>query len=124
MKNNILTMDGDKINCRISKFWSVTKTLVKEEIRFCHPSTIKQLFISLAIPTLTYGIELCNISVALQNKLDTEARKALKSLFNVSVFSKNYLNTLLNIENVSTRIIKNKFSLLTRLLSSTNTSNI
>jgi hypothetical protein len=34
----------------------------------------------------------------------------------MSMYSKNYLNTLLNIEYISTRIIRNKFNLFTRLL--------
>ena len=55
---------------------------------------------------------------------DTEGRKALKSLFNISVYSKNYLSKLLNVEKVSTRLIKNKLSLLTRLLHSSKTSDI
>ena len=92
LKNNLITMEDDNISSRITKFWSVTKALVKNGIRFCHPGTIKQLFVSIAIPTLTYGLELCNLTVSLENKLDTEARKALKSLFNVSVYSKNYLS--------------------------------
>ncbi len=116
IKKNILTMDDENINSRISKFWAVVKMLVKEGIRFCHPQTIKQMYMSLTIPTLTYGIELCDLTSNLLNKLDTESRKALKALFNISIYSKNYLHTLLNIESTSTLIIKNKFNLLTRLL--------
>ena len=37
IKKNILTMDDENINNRISKFWVVIKTLIKEGIRFCHP---------------------------------------------------------------------------------------
>ena len=46
----------------------------------------------------------------------------LKSLFNVSPYSKNHLNTLLNIESISTKITRNKFNLLTRLLHGENTA--
>ena len=45
-----------------------------------------------------------------------EGRKALKQMFNLSIYSKNFLNQLLNIEYVSTRIKRNKFNLFTRLL--------
>ena len=41
----------------------------------------------------------------------------------VSQYSKNYLNTLLDIEHISTKITRNKFNLFTRLLDGINTSN-
>ena len=124
VKKNTLTMDDENVSGRLTKFWSVIKTLVKDGIRFCHPSTIRQLFISLAIPTLTYGLELCDLSVGFLQKLDTEGRKALKSLFNISSYSRNYLEQLLNIEKISTRLIKNKLGLLVRLLNTDKTSEI
>ena len=122
LKNNILTMDDENIKLRVSKFWSVIHTLIKEGIRFCHPHTIKHLYNTLAVPTLTYGIELCDLTPQLMNKLDLEGRKAIKSLFNLSIYSKNYLNTLLNIEHISTKITKNKLNLFTRLLDGINTA--
>ena len=124
IKKNILTMDDANVDSRLSKFWAVIKALIKEGIRFCQPQTIKQLYISIAVPTLTYSLELCELSDKLRKKLDIEGRKALKQLFNISSFSKNHLNSLLNIEHISTRLIKNKFNLLTRLLHSKHTSNI
>ena len=116
LKKGILTMDDENIESRISKFWTVVKTLIREGIRFCHPHTIKHLYNTIAIPTLTYGIELCNLTPQLSNKLDLEGRKAIKQLFNLSIHSKNYINSLLNIEYVSSRIIRNKINLFTRLL--------
>ena len=116
LKRGILTMEDENIQLRISKFWSVIKALIKEGIRFCHPHTIKHLYNTIAVPTLTYGIELCDLTPGLANKLDTEGRKAIKQLFNLSIYSKNFLNSLLNIENISTRIIRNKINLFTRLL--------
>ena len=65
--------------------------------------------------TLTYGIELCNLTDGLLNILNLEGRKGLTTLFNNSVHSRNYLNTLLNIEHISSIIITNKLNLLTRL---------
>ena len=115
-------MDDENVKLRLSKFWSVIQALIKEGIRFCHPHTIKHLFNTLAVPTLTYGIELCDLTPQLVNKLDLEGRKAIKSLFNVSIYSKNYLNTLLNIEHISTKITRNKFNLFTRLLDGINTA--
>ena len=48
------------------------------------------------------------------NTLNVEGRKGLKTLFNISVHSKHYLNTLLNIEHISSSIIiTNKLNHLT-----------
>ena len=113
-KKNLLIMEDSNISTRIGKFWAVIQALVKGGIRFCHPSTIRQVYQSLAVPTLTYGIELCTLSNSLLQRLDTESRKGLKALFNVSAYSKNYLHTILNIEHTSTTLINNKFSLLLR----------
>ena len=111
-KNNI----HNNIKNRTNKFWSVIQAQIKGAIRFCHPSTIKQLYASQAIPALSYGIELNNLTDTLLNKLNVETRKGLKTLFNISTYSKNYLNTLLNIEHFSTIVIRNKLNLLIRLL--------
>ena len=71
-----------------------------------------------------YGIELCTLSNTLLNRLDTESRKALKTLFNISAYSKNYLHTLLDIEHTSTTLINNKFGLLIRLLHNEKTADV
>ena len=78
-------MEDNNIKCRRDKYWSVIKTLAKGGVLFCHPSTIKQLYCSLAVSTLTYGIELCNLPDGLLNKLNIEGRKGLKTLFNITV---------------------------------------
>ena len=117
-------MEENSIKCGIDKYWSVIKTLVKGGIRFCHTSAIKQLYSSLAVSTLTYGIELCSLTDGLLNKLNIEGRKGLKTLLNISVHSRNYFNTLLNIEHISSIIITNKPNLLTRLLNNKKTGNI
>ena len=117
-------MEDNNVSTRIGKLWSVVQALVKGGIRFCHPSTIRQVFQSLVIPTLTYGIELCTLSNTLLNRLDTESRKALKTLFNISAYSKNYLHTLLNLEHTSTTLINNKFGLLIRLLRNEKTADV
>ena len=87
LKRDILTMDDENVQLRISKFWAVVKTLINEGIRFCNPHTIKHLYSTLAVPTLTYGIELCDLRPQLLEKVDTEGRKAIKSLFNSRVYA-------------------------------------
>jgi hypothetical protein len=124
MKKGCMTIDDENISTRLTKSWSIGNTLVRDGIRFCPPATIKQLFLSLAVPTLTYGLELCNLTQTILNKLDTEARKALKSMFSISPFSRNFLNSLLNVEYISTTLIKNKLGLLTRLLENECTSKV
>ena len=58
------------------------------------------------------------------NKLDLEGRSAVKSLFNVSKFSRNYLNALLDIDHLSTIITRNKLNLCCRLMKNTSTRKI
>ena len=114
-KSHLATLNDENIQERINKFWTVIYTLIKGGIRFCHPHTIGHLFKTLAIPTLSYGLELCDLTDSQLRKLDTEGRKALKHLLNISKHSRNYLNNLLDIHHISTLIIKNKLNLFTRL---------
>ena len=123
-RRNLLTMEDTNISTRIGKFWAVIQALKKGGIRFCHPFTIRQMYQSLVVPTLTYGIKLCTLSNSLLQRLDTESRKGLKALFNISTYSKNYLHKILNLEHTSTTVINNKFGLLTRLLRNEITADI
>ena len=76
------------------------------------------------MPTLTYGLELCTVTESLLDNLNVKSRKGLKSLFNISSYSRNYLHNLLRIEHVSTSIINNKLQFFTRLLSNPKTADI
>ena len=118
------TVESENVCQRINKFWQVIFSLVKSGIRYCAPHTIAQLFRSLAVPTMTYGLELCNLDSELLGKLDREARSGLKSLFDVSKYSKNYLNPLLHIENISRVIQRNKINLFYRLVTNTTTRTV
>ena len=92
---------------------------MKGGIRFCHPNTIIHLYKTLAVPTLLYGLELCDLGKSRLQKLDVEGRKGLKHLFNLSKYCRNYLNDVFEVDHVSTTIIKNKVKLFTRLLQNT-----
>ena len=118
------TVESENVSQRINKFWQVIFSLVKSGIRYCAPHTIAQLFRSLAVPTMTYGLELCNLDSQLLAKLDREARSGLKSLFDVSKYSKNYLNPLLHVENISRIIQRNKINLFSRLVTNTTTRTV
>ena len=114
-------IDHQNITERLNKFWSVIHGLIKAGIRSCAPNTRITLFRSLAIPTLTYGLELCKLGEGMKNKLDIEGRRALKLLFGVSRFSRNYLNQLFNIQQISDIILKNKINLCHRLTKNVST---
>ena len=123
-KDNSATVEGENITQRVNKFWTVIYALIKAGIRYCAPHTIAHMFRSLAIPTLTYGLELCDLKPQLLAKLDTEARSALKSLFDLSKYSKNYLQPLFNIESISRTLQRNKLGLCARLLSNETTRHV
>ena len=116
IRSHQATVETENIQERINNFWTIIHTLINSGIKFCHPETIVSLFKSLPIPTLTYGIELCTLSESLLKKLDIEGRSALKALFGISKYSKNYLNTLLDVDHVSTLLIRNKLNLCCRLM--------
>ena len=123
-KSHIAVIEDENVTGRISKFWSIIQTLIKGGIRFCHPNTIAHMFKIRAIPTLVYGLEICNLSTDVLKKLDIQGRNALKSLFNISKHSKNYLNPLMQIDHVSTIVIRNKLNLFTRLMRNKHTSEV
>jgi len=72
-------INHDNVSERINKFWIVIHGLIKAGICYCAPETRISLFRSIAIPTLTYGLELCKLGAVTKNKLDCESRRAFKS---------------------------------------------
>ena len=123
-KSGAATLNDKNVTERINKFWTVVYSLIKGGIRYCNPQSIAALFESLAIPTLTYGLELCSLTGTQMTDLDREGRKALKQLFNVSKHSRNHLNKIMNIHHISTIINNNKINLFTRLIQNEGTRRI
>ena len=123
-RRNRGTLSGANVQERISKFWSVIHSLIKGGVRFCQPETIVELYRTLAVPTLTYGLELPNLSDNQLIELDKEGRRALKSLFNLSRYSKNYLNNIFNLDHISTIICNNKLSFVSRMMNNESTRHI
>ena len=109
---------------KVSELWAATRALVRNGIRFCHPSTISYLYKSLLVPKLTYGLELCKLNNQQIEYIDSQCRSALKSLFNISKYSRNYLNSILNIPKASDTVEQNKLNLFIRLLRNNCTQNI
>ena len=99
-------------------------SLIKGGIRYCSPSSISELYRTLAVPTLTYGLELCSLTQRQLDDLDREGRKAIKQLFSISKHSRNYLHNLLSLTPISTAINNNKLNLLTRLMQHTTTKSV
>jgi len=108
----------------VKYLWAATKALVRNGIRFCHPSTISYLYKSLLVPKLTYGLELCKLNNQQIEYINSQCRSALKSLFNISKYSRNYLNIILNIPKASDTVEQNKLNLFIRLLRNNCTQNI
>ena len=114
--SRIASLQQSHISTRISELWSTTDALIRSGIRFCHPYTIGKLFNTIIIPRLIYGIEICELTQPVLNVLNIQARSALKSLFNLSKFSRNLLHQALNIDDVSDILLRSKLKLFTRLL--------
>jgi len=123
-RSNKASLNNINLNEQISQAQIIGKTLIKNGIRFCHPSTIVQLYNALIVPKLTYGLDICNFTKDSFKRLDIISRSILKSLFNISKYGKNYLHALFNIDHISVTIIRNKLNLFTRLISNENTRSI
>ena len=109
-------LSDKNVSERTSKFWAVIYSLIKGGVRYCNPESISELYETLAIPTLTYGLELCSLTPRQLDYLDKEGRKAIKQLFSISKHSANYLHNLLDLTSTSTRINSNTIKLLPRLI--------
>ena len=117
-------LSDKNVSERKSKFWAVIYSLVKGGVRYCSPASISELYRTLAVPTLTYGLELCSLTQRQLDDLDREGRKAIKQLFNISKHSRNYLHKLLSLIPISTTINNNKLNLLTRLMQHPTTKSV
>lgn len=84
--------------------WSVATSLITAGIRLCHPNQIVTLFNSIVVPKLLYGLELVTLTKSEADHLNTQARMCLKSLFGVSKRSRNLLNKLYNLPDITTLI--------------------
>ena len=96
--------------------WSVTSSLISAGVRNTHPNIIVNLFNSLIIPKLLYGMEIVRLSNSDIIQIEAQARSCLKSLFGISKHSKNLINKMYEIPNISSLIEKRQILLLTQLL--------
>ena len=115
-KSKTSTIDQSHMSHRVADFWAANSALVSSVIRFLHPHSIVTWYLSLLLPKLMYGLELCHLKECDIEYLDRQARLSLKSLFNVSKFSRNYLNYALHVPKLKQLIYKNKITLFIRML--------
>ncbi|XP_065643004.1 uncharacterized protein LOC136074597 [Hydra vulgaris] len=115
-KSIFASLNRTNINNRVSNFQTIVQTLIQSGIRFVHPSSIIQLYALLAVPNLTHGLELCENRESTTQRLNKLGRNAVKSFFNISKYSKNYINSLFKVQEISTYIQQNKINLFIRLL--------
>ncbi|XP_065679036.1 uncharacterized protein LOC136093738 [Hydra vulgaris] len=115
-KKMTATLQKQNITERVTQFLSVAKGLIRNGLRFCQPATIVHLFNSLAVPTLLYGLELCGSNNKFLNSIDIAGRSVLKSFFNISKQSRNYLHSYFKVDAVSDILFRNKLNLFIRLL--------
>ena len=106
---------------RLQEMWAVTSSLISAGVRRLSPTQIISLFKSLVVPRLLYGVELVRLTATSKEFLDRQARCALKSLFGVSKHSKNLINRLYNIADISQILDNKKLSLLKELIENNNT---
>ena len=79
--SNKATLQHANIEERISQFEAAGHALIRSGIRFTHPDTIAQIYSSILIPKLLYGLELCDININTLQRLNRTARNMLKSFF-------------------------------------------
>lgn len=120
VKNDKLSLSGHK-ESRISELWSVVTSLITSGIRHCHPNAIISIYNSIVLPKLLYGLELVDLTKTELEFLNRQARSSLKALFNVSKNSKNLLNKIYNIPDISTLLEERKLKLFRQTLVNSST---
>ena len=82
------------------------------------------MFNTIVVPRLIYGIEICELTQPVLDKINIQARSALRSLFNLSKFSRNLLHPALHLSEVSDILLRNKLKLFMRLLQNKTTRDV
>ena len=119
-QNNVLQLGFHREN-RIAEIWSVTSSLISAGIRNTHPNIIVDLFKSVVIPKLLYGMEIVNLSFTEMNQLNIQARSCLKALLGVSKHSRNLISQVYTLPDVSLILQKRRILLIDQLLNNKST---
>lgn len=123
-RNRCVDLQSSHSSHRIQEAWASVNALISSGIRFCHPNTIKSIFLSQVIPNLTYGLELCKLSDSFISSLERHANMMIKCLFNVSKFSRNLLFDAVNIPYIKYTLYRNKIAAFIRLLNNMTTKKL
>ena len=122
MKGNRVTLDKHRQSC-ISDLWATTSSLISSGIRWIHPDTITNIFKTLVIPKMLYGIEVLDVNNSSYYFVHKQCRMSLKSLWGVSKHCTNDLNKYYNVSTVSHMIKSRKINFLQRLMKQPTTRN-
>ena len=102
-KGKNVTLDSHN-QSRISEMWATTSSLVSCGIRWTHPSTSANVFRSIILPKVLYGIEITDVNKYFESLVNKQCRSSLKSLWGLSKHSRNDLNKYFHLSNISTEI--------------------
>ena len=105
IQRNTLQLNHHK-DVRISELWAVTSSLITAGIRNTHPNTIVHIFNTIVVPKLLYGLEIVRLSNSDITQLEAQARSSLKALLGVSKHSRNLINQIYKIPDISSLIQK------------------
>ena len=102
--------------------WAVTSSLIASGVRKMHPNIIANIFRSVVLPKVLYGLELTVTSKPLLERLNRQCRSAFKNLLGYSKFGTNDLNKLYQVADITPFIDNRKVSLLAQLMKNCQTS--
>ena len=88
-KSGKACLSEKNVSERTSKFWAVVYSLIKGGVRYCNPASITDLYRTIAVPTLTYGLELCSLMILIE-KVGKQSSNFLMSLNIVGTIFTNY----------------------------------
>ena len=108
---------------RISELWAVTSSLISSGIRKMHPNIIANIFKSIVLPKVLYGLEITTTTKTFLELMNRQCRSAFKSLLGYSKHGSNDLNRLYHVADIVPYIENRKLNLLTQLMKNDQTSN-
>ena len=89
-------------------------TLINAGVRFCHPDTRFTLYKSIALPKLTYGLELCYLNATSSSNLETAAKELLK--IPLQFISLNVLSELVDIPSMKDLMNVKRLNIVPQLM--------
>ena len=114
-KGKALTLDRHN-ESRVSEMWATTSSLISCGIRWAHPNTISNIFKTLIILKVLYGIEITDVNKFFELVINKQCRNSLKSLWGVSKHSRNDLNKYYDLADISNTIKARKINYLQQLM--------